>query len=237
MAGSRSGATPTARITDSTISGNSVRTTNWVADAIAFSGGLNIADVNTRPRLRDVVIARNDVTAAAARRVGRCGGRYRRRLVGGHVLDTRLVDNTVSVRSAAGDATAAAGAAFTRGLIADSLVERQLGPGFEPGGTALAAGGALVVEAELDPARHDGESQHRLRQRPAGLRAGRRDLRRPPVHQRRPADPRRQQVVHNVATGTARITLQGGGIYIAKRRLTLVRSTVGDNVPDQICGC
>ncbi len=227
----------TTRITDSAISRNSVRTTNSVADAIAFSGGVNIANVELDLVMRNVSVARNDVSAAALGPSGDAeadtgGGPFV-----GRVLDTRIVDNTVRVRSAAGDATAAAGAAFPRGLLADSLVSGNSIQASSPSGTALAAGGAIVVESELVLRGTTVKANTASASGRQGFAQGGGIFDAPLFTNGGPLTLVDSQVIHNVATGTPRITLQGGGIYIPQRRLTMVRSTVGDNVPDQICGC
>ncbi len=232
------GGTSTARISDAKISGNSARETNSVADAVAFSGGLNTADVNTDFRVRDVVIARNEVTAAA---VGASGGDAEGDTGGaslvGTTLNTRLVDNRVNVRSVAGDATAAAGAALIRGVMAESAAIGNSAQASSPAGAVLAAGGGLVVDAELTLRETTVRANTASASGPDGFAQGGGIFDAPLFTNGGSLALVDSSVVDNVATGSARITRQGGGVYIANRRLTLLRSTVGDNVPDQICGC
>ena len=227
----------TARITDSTISGNSLRATNSVADAIAFSGGVNIANSDLDLVMRNVAVARNDVSAAALGPSGDAEADSAGGSLVGRVLDTRIVDNTVRVRSAAGDATAASGAAFTERVARRQPRERNSIQASSPNGTALAAGGALVVESELVLRGTTVKANTASASGRQGFAQGGGIFDAPLFTNGGPLTLVDSQVIHNVATGTPRITLQGGGIYIPQRRLTMVRSTVGDNVPDQICGC
>ena len=44
-------------------------------------------------------------------------------------------------------------------------------------------------------------------------------------------------VIGNTLTGGAGLTIQGGGIYIRKRPLTLNHSVIAGNSPDQCDGC
>ncbi len=44
-------------------------------------------------------------------------------------------------------------------------------------------------------------------------------------------------VTGNVLTGSAGITLQGGGLYVGNVPVTLKNSVIAENVPDQCFGC
>ena len=44
-------------------------------------------------------------------------------------------------------------------------------------------------------------------------------------------------ITGNVLNGSAHVTLQGGGLYIANEPVTLTNSFIVNNVPDQCFGC
>ena len=151
--------------------------------------------------------------------------------------DTQLVGNAVTARSVAGDATAASGATFIRGRLIDSAAIDNSARATSPHGTAAADGGALLVDAELLLRRTtirgntvEARGRHGVAQG-GGIFDGTLFTNGGPLTLVDSA------VLHNVATGSPRIELRGGGIYIPTRRLTLIRSSVGDNIPDQVCGC
>lgn len=97
------GGVATARISDTKIASNSVGATNSVANASAFSGGMNAADIHLDLRTKNVVIARNEVTVAALNAShGDAEGDTGGASFLGKSAGVRLIDNTVTVRSRAG---------------------------------------------------------------------------------------------------------------------------------------
>ena len=226
------------RIIGSVIADNAVEATNSVGNAVASSGAVNTAQIDIDFFMRDVVLARNRAVAAT---VGDSSGSADADSGAGALLgtvrDTQLVGNEVTARSVAGDATAASGATFIRGRLIDSAAIDNSARATSPHGTAAADGGALLVDAELLLRRTtirgntvEARGRHGVAQG-GGIFDGTLFTNGGPLTLVDSA------VLHNVATGSPRVALRGGGIYIPTRRLTLIRSSVGDNIPDQVCGC
>jgi hypothetical protein len=148
-----------------------------------------------------------------------------------------MVQNTVRARSAGGDATAAAGATVARDQLTDSAAIGNTVRASSPEGTALAAGGAVVVDRELTLRDTTIRGNTASAQGAGGFSRGGGIFDAPLFTNGGALTLVDSMVTQNVAGGSPRITPQGGGIYISQRRLTLLRSTVGDNLPDQVCGC
>jgi hypothetical protein len=234
------GSVESAVVERASFAGNSVAATNGAGDAIAFSGGINVADPHLSMVLKDTTVARNEVIAhaldpAGGDAAGDTGGAA----LAGRIVRTRLADNTVTARSEGGDATAAAGAAILRGKVrAGDAVGNEV-HARSPNGSALAAGGAVVVDRVLTMRRTTvrantaSASGERGRSQGGGifdaqlfsdLEGGRLTL----------ID---SAVLQNVATGPPGMRLQGGGIYIEDERSILINSSVEQNAPDQCFGC
>jgi hypothetical protein len=233
------GSVATVRISGSTISSNSIATTNSVADAVAFAGGINTADPHVDLRTQDTVVARNEVTAkalnsSAGDAEGDTGGFS---LVGTHV-GIRLIDNTVTVRSVAGDATAAAGGAFADGQLIDGVASGNSVHASSPNGSALAAGGAIIAGGRLTlrataiRANTASAGGQRGASRGGGIFDG-------SIFGQDggPLTLIDSSVRNNVATGPPSFSVHGGGLFIHNNNAILIRSSLEDNVPDQCFGC
>jgi hypothetical protein len=221
------------RISDSTISDNSIEARSDVADAIAFSGGVNMAADDMDFVMRDTMIARNEANALVVGGSGFADGDTGGASLVGRVLNTRVVDNRATARST-GDALAAAGGLFTRGLLADSAVNGNVIKASAPHGGVQAAGAGIVLFRSLTLRGTTVRANMASASGPDGVSQGGGIFDAPLFSNGGALTLVDSEVIHNVATGTPRITLHGGGIYIPERRLTLVRSTIGDNVPDQV---
>jgi hypothetical protein len=230
----------TATIDNSTITGNSARMTNTLGDATAFSAGIHV-DVGVTFRLTNSVVSDNRVTAATL--PGSSGSIEADSGAGeihGTISNARFVGNTVSVRSAAGDASVIAGASIFFGSMSNSLVRGNHVQASAPGGVASAYGGGLVADdaaltlrataLTANTAEADGHS--------ATAQGG--GLFDAPIPNGPPGGPLTlidSAITENALAGSAPAILQGGGLYIQGEPLTLTNSVIARNHPDQCDGC
>jgi hypothetical protein len=141
------GGVTAAMISNTTISGNSVSMTNNVGDATAFSGGLHTDGVFT---LNNDVIAGNSVySATLPPSMGDAEGDSAAGEMAGTINNTRLSDNTVTVRSVAGTATALAGATIVTGTLSNSNISDNHVLASSPTGSVVLAGGGLQLGGPL----------------------------------------------------------------------------------------
>ena len=230
----------TATIDNSTITGNSARMSNTLGDATAFSAGIHV-DVGVTFRLTNSVVSDNRVTAATL--PGSSGSIEADSGAGemhGTISDTSFVGNTVSVRSAAGDASVIAGASIFFGSISHSLVRGNRVQASAPRGVASAYGGGLVADIggmtlrattiTANAAEADGRS--------ATVQGG--GLFDAPISNGPPGGPLAlidSAITENALAGNGPAILQGGGLYIQGQPLTLTNSVIARNHPDQCDGC
>jgi hypothetical protein len=233
------GKVPTVGIKNTKISGNSVATTNSIADAVAFSGGLNLAHpAGIDFHMNNAVISRNAVRAAALNPSGGdAEGDTGGAALKGVVANVRLRDNTVRVKSTAGAATAAAGASLIGGRMTDSAAIGNSVHAKSPAGTALAAGGAFVVDRRLTLRGTTVRANTAFASGQSGKSRGGGIFDAPLFSDGGRLVLVDSDVLQNVATGSPKITLQGGGLYIHGQTSTLIRSALEQNVPDQCFGC
>ncbi len=135
-----------ATIDNTTIAGNSARMTNTLGDATAFSGGIHV-DLGVTFRLTNSNVSDNRVSVATL--PGSSGSVTADSAAGemhGTISNTSLVDNTVSVRSDAGDANAIAGASIFFGSMSNSLVRGNRVQASAPHGAASVSGGGLLAD-------------------------------------------------------------------------------------------
>jgi hypothetical protein len=228
-----------AKIINTTVSGNSVNMTNSVGDAEAFSGGIHVGlDVDFK--LRNSVVADNRVESAT--RGGSLGDAEGDSGAGellGKITKTRFTGNTVTVSSAGGDATAFAGAVIDFGSIAHSVVSDNHVE-VSSAGTTFAGGGGLVVDEPGLTLRNTAVSRNTVDasgQSGHARGGGIFDARVPQGPPGGPLTLVNSSVTGNVLTGSAGLTIQGGGIYIRNHPLTLTHSIIANNSPDQCFGC
>jgi hypothetical protein len=225
----------TASITNTTISGNSVRATNTVSDAVAFSGGLH---TDTDVTVDNTTIADNSVSVTtlpgAGTAYGDSGGGY----VRGTITNTRFTRNTVAVTTAAGDAIAAAGAAILRGTVTNSSITHNTATATTTSGNAIVVGAGLVNLATLTLANSSVASNTAAAAGPTGIAQGGGIWNGP-----FPGGPEIVQltftntsITNNTIDADPAITRQGGGLYTAVP-VTIVHSTIEHNTPDQCFGC
>jgi hypothetical protein len=234
------GGVSAAKITNATISGNSATMTNSVGDAEAFSGGLHV-DLGVDFKLSNSVVADNSVSSATlAGSSGNANGDSGAGELLGAIGKTRFTGNTVTVSSAAGDATATAGASIYSGSITNSVVRDNDVHASSPGGAAFAAGGALVVDEPGLRLRNTAVSGNTVDASGVSGSAQGGGIFDGPIANGPPGGPLTlisSRVTGNALSGSAGITLQGGGLYIQDQPLTLTKSVIASNSPDQCFGC
>jgi hypothetical protein len=227
-----------ATISNTIISGNSVSMTNTVGDATAFSGGLHTDGTFT---LSNDVIADNSVySAALPGSSGNAEGDSGAGEMAGTIRSTRFTGNSVTVKSANGSANASAGAAIFTGTLTNSNVSGNTVSAASPHGTVVLVGGGLqsggpltLRNTTVSGNRSDANGLTGTAQGGGIFAVDESATGGPPGG---PLILANATITHNLLTGTTGITLQGGGIF-ATNPVTLTRTVIADNVPDQCDGC
>jgi hypothetical protein len=233
-----------ATISNTKISGNSARTTNTLGDADADSGGVH-ADVDLK--LTGDVFADNRVYAATlAGSSGDAEGDSGAGELSGTISDTRFAGNAVTVRSANGNASGSSGATlFGPGSISNSVIQANHVHVASPGGTTSAVGGGIETGSSFAPGEAApqtltntpvSENTAEATGRSGTARGG--GIFDKKVPNGPPGGPLtliKSMVTHNKLSGSAGITLQGGGVF-ATFKLTLTDSAVTANTPDECAG-
>jgi hypothetical protein len=159
--------------------------------------------------------------------------------VGWHRHEHARFGNSVSASSVAGDANADAGATIFAGTMANSAISDNHVQASSPHGTAIDRGGGLVA-ADVITLRNTSVSGNTadasglagfargggifdVDESPDGPSGGLLTL----INSR---------VTGNALSGSAAITLQGGGVF-ATNPVSLMNSMIAGNVPDQCFGC
>ena len=143
------------------------------------------------------------------------------------------------MRSAAGDAVAGIGGLLAFGALTSSVVSDNRLSASSPRGTARVMGAGVMVAEHPLTVRSTTVSGN------TGIANGRHGFARgggiydgPFLDI--PGGPLvlvNSTLNGNALTGSAGITLQGGGLYIANQPLTSTNSVIADNSPDQCFGC
>jgi hypothetical protein len=230
-------------ISNSSISGNVATATNALGDVSASSAGLHI-DIGDS----DLVTLSNDVIGdnsarAAALSTGNADAGSGAGEITGTLSNVRLTGNSVDASSAAGNATAEGGASvfdggtITNGLVADNHVHVS-----SPHGSASESGGGIFVAVDLtlrntaviaNTAAVSGATGN-------ALGGGIYDVAFPFGQDGPPGGPlvlQNSKVTENALTGTAGLTLQGGGLYLLGEPMTRNNTTIAQNTPDDCFGC
>jgi hypothetical protein len=226
-----------ATITNTRISGNSISATNTVGDANAFSGGLH---TNGTFELSNDVISNNTVTVATLDgSTGNAAGDSGAGEWAGTVTNTRVFGNSVTASSVAGDAIADAGATIFAGTMANSAISDNHVQASSPHGSAIDRGGGLVA-GDVITLRNTTVSGNTADA--SGLAGFARGGGIFDVDESPNGPPGglltliNSRVTGNALSGSAAITLQGGGIF-ATNPVSLTNSMIVGNVPDQCFGC
>ena len=233
------GSVDRASITNTTIAGNSATMTNAVGDATAFSGGLNV-EPNVDFQMSNSVIAGNSVSSTTLRGShGNAEGDTGGGALLGTITNTRIIGNTVTVSSTAGDALAGIGGLLQFGTLTNSVVSDNHLSASSPHGSATVRGAGLMV------AEHPLTLQNTTVSGNSGVANGRGGFARGggiydgPWFDI-PGSPLtlvNSNVSGNALTGSAGVSLQGGGLYLQNQPLTSTNSVIANNSPDQCFGC
>ena len=228
-----------ATVRSTTITGNSVSSTNSLGDASAFSGGLHS---NGPTVLRDSTVSDNSVAATTV--TGRAdvdpgGGEIN---VDAAISNTRFTGNRAAATSSGGVAHAAAGgiltAAFERMTIRDSAISGNRATATTTSGSATVDGGGLANIGVLTLRNTSVSDNMGTGTGPDGaLRGGGIFVGSVPDG---PPSPRLalvdSSVTHNTLTASPGIMSQGGGVFTLFP-VSLTNSVIAQNVPDQCYGC
>lgn len=232
------GGVTAATFRNTAIIGNAVSMTNTLGDAAAFSGGLHTDGGVT---LSNDVIADNSVySATLPGSLGDAEGDSAGEMTG-TISNTRLAGNTVTVRAAAGTASALAGATIVTGTLTNSIVSANHVFASSPTGNVVLAGGGLQAGGPLTlqnttVSRNAGHATGLSGSAQGG---GISDVDLSGIGQP-PGGPlilTNSRVVRNRLSGSPAITLQGGGIAATNNPVTLSNSLIARNNPDQCDGC
>jgi len=228
-----------ATIRSTTITGNSVSSTNAIGDASAFSGGLH---ANGPIVLRDSTVTGNSAaatTAAGRADVDSGAGEIN---VDATISSTRFTGNSVTATSSAGVAHGAGGgiltAAFERMTISDSVISGNRVTATTSSGSSTVDGGGIANLGVLTLRNTSVSHNSATASGPDGaLRGGGIFVGSDPLG---PPSPRLalvdSAVTHNTLTASPGISAQGGGVF-ALFPVTLRDSVIAQNVPDQCYGC
>jgi hypothetical protein len=227
-------------ISGTRIGGNEAAMTNTVGDATAFAGGINVWGVDFE--MRDSVIANNHVIAETiGESRGDAAGDGGGAELLGTITDTEIVGNTVTVRSRAGDATAAIGGLLHEGSMDGGSVSDNRIMASSPRGSVLVFGAGVVVGADALALRNttvDENSANGRGRRGSVRGAGIYDGPAPWGEGSGGASLKlmSSSVMDNVLKGEG-LMLQGGGLYVEGQRLSVTDSEISGNAPDQCFGC
>jgi hypothetical protein len=229
-----------AKITNTTVSGNSVTMTNTVGDTEAFSGGIHV-DLDVDFKLRNSVVADNSVTSetlggSSDDAEGDSGAGE----LLGKISNTHFTGNNVSVSSAGGDATAFAGAFLDFGSITHGVVSDNHVHAASAHGSVLAAGGGAVVAEHRLTLRNTAVSGNTVDANATSGRVrggGIFDAHIPHGPPGAPLTLVNSSVTGNTLTGSPGLIVRGGGIFIRHHSLTLTHTVIANNSPDQCFGC
>jgi hypothetical protein len=227
-----------ATVSNTVISGNSVKMTNTAGSTQAASGGLHTDGVFT---LSNDVIAGNSVySATLPGSPGDAEGDSGAGEMAGTISNTRFTGNSVTVKSASGTANAAAGAAIFTGTLTSSIVSHNTVSASSPNGTVVLVGGGLqsggpltLRNTAVSGNRGDANGLSGTAQG-GGIFAVDESANGGP-----PGGPlilTNSTITNNLLSGSSGITLQGAGIF-ATNPVTLTNTTIAHNSPDQCDGC
>jgi hypothetical protein len=221
-----------ATIRNSRFVGNAVSMTNSVGNASAFSGGLH-ADVDITAS--GIVISNNTVSASGTGFAGADSGAGE---LGGTFSGAIMSGNTVAATSADDWAIASAGASIYRGALTGTVISGNRATASSQSAGVWVNGGALIADVGGISLTDSVVTRNTIQGTGLegvvlgggifdALTAG------PPGG---PLNLTRTAVTWNTATGSAGLTVQGGGIY-TDNVVTSVNSVIAHNQPDQCVGC
>jgi hypothetical protein len=221
-----------ATIRNSRFVGNAVAMTNSVGYANAFSGGLH-ADPDITAS--GVVISGNTVTASG---IDFASGDSGAGEMGATFSGAIISGNTVTITAKNGWAIGGGGASIYRGSLSGSVISGNHITASSPNGGVSVAGGALVGDVGGISLTNSEISRNSVQGNGLegsvlgggifdALTAG------PPGG---PLNLTQSSVTWNTASGSAGMTVQGGGVY-TDNVVTSTDSVIAHNQPDQCVGC
>jgi len=232
-------ANASATIRGTTITGNSVRSTNTVGDALAFSGGLHADGPIV---LTDSTVSDNSVAATTATGSATVDSGAGEINADATIRNTRFTGNRATATSSAGVAHAGAGAivtaAFERMTISDSVISANRLTATTTTGSSTVDGGGIANIGVLT-LRNTSVADNRAAAsgssgsaRCCGIFNGSAPDG-PPSVRLALVD---SAVRRNSLTASSGITAQGGGLFTLFP-VTLRNSVIAQNAPDQCYGC
>ena len=228
-----------ATIRSTTITGNSIRSTNSSGDAIAFSGGVHADGPIV---LRGSAISDNTVAATASAASANADSGAGEINADATIADTRFTGNSVAATSPAAEAHAGAGgivtAAFDRMTISDSVISDNRVAATTTTGSSTVQGGGIANVGVLTLRDTGVRDNTGTASGPRGYDIGGGIFNGfapdgPPLTQLALVH---SEVTHNALTASPGITVQGGGLFTLFP-LTQTDSVIAHNVPDQCYGC
>jgi hypothetical protein len=232
----------TARIVDSSVSGNVLTMTNTVGSTSAFSGGLHVDQgVGTFELLNsDLVgnVIHSDTLAGSTgdANADSAGGEMHGTIIGGRISDNRIVSHSV-----AGNAGAAAGFSIFTGTITGTLLDGNSVSATSPHGDAYATGGAMIADGggiTLRGVTLRGNSATGIGHAAVYVQGGAIfDWPIPDGPAGGPLTLVDSSITGNVLTGSPNAVVQGGGVYASGVPVTVTNTVLAHNRPDQCDGC
>jgi hypothetical protein len=228
-----------ATIRSTTITGNSVRSTNTVGDALAFSGGLHADGLIV---LSDSTVSNNSVAATTATGRADVDSGAGEINTDATISNTRFTGNRATATSSGGVAHAAAGAiitaAFERMTISDSVISANRLTATSTTDSSTVDGGGVANIGVLTLRNTSVADNRGTASGPSGSARGGGIFNGsvpdgPPSVRLALHD---SAVTHNTLTASPGITVQGGGLFTLFP-VTLTSSVIAQNVPDQCYGC
>ena len=230
-----------ASISNTMILRNSATMTNSVGDATAFSGGLH---TNITIALSNDTLAGNHVNATTLPgSTGNADGSSGAGEINGTFRNIQLIGNTVTVRSAAGIASAEGGASiWDGGSITNGVIDGNHVDVSSPSGSVSVSGGGIFAAVDLSLSGSTVRGNTVVATGPSGtvFGGGIYDVAFPFGPDGPPGGPlvlQNSALTNNVLAASAGVTRQGGGLYTQGEPLTLTGSVIARNVPDQCFGC
>jgi hypothetical protein len=234
------GGTQSVTVTNSKISANAatVTTTN-VGFTDADTGGFRADVCPPAPCVfANDTISDNSVNVTASS--GFAEGRSGAGEIGGTLTNDRISRNSVNVSNATEDATAIGGASvFDSGTITNSLITGNHIHAAAPLGTIDVRGGALNVfgPTTLRNSTISGTTVDANGASGSARGGGIFDGVNPDGPPGGPLALQNSKLTDNLLTGSAGISLHGGGLYLEDNPLTLINSLITNNLPDDCFGC
>ena len=228
-----------ATIRSTTITGNSVRSTNTVGDALAFSGGLHADGPIV---LSDSTVSDNSVAATTATGRADVDSGAAEINTDATISNTYFTGNSATATSSAGVAHAAAGAiitaAFERMTISDSVISANRLTATSTTDSSTVDGGGIANIGVLTLRNTSVADNRGAASGPSGSARGGGIFNGsvpdgPPSVRLALVE---SAVTRNTLTAGPGITVQGGGLFTLFP-VTLTSSAIAQNVPDECYGC